>query len=154
MTQIDGWQVTGNIKSFRRGATAFRNARDLARRHQTQFIQAVNARHVHPDFEQSDESWQDAHDALQGQISDACDNNTVDKLETHAALELSQIDNKSSNYSQASTLMANEDPFLNVATSFASSLGNDRRLNPSVPDNSAHRKTLGDVARLKSEHDV
>ncbi|EFZ01142.2 hypothetical protein MAA_03738 [Metarhizium robertsii ARSEF 23] len=31
MTQIDGWQMTGNINSFRRGVTAFRNARDSAR---------------------------------------------------------------------------------------------------------------------------
>ncbi|KAG8415312.1 hypothetical protein J3458_009170 [Metarhizium acridum] len=44
MTEIDGWQMTGNINSFRRGAIAFRNARDLAQRHRNSFIQAANAR--------------------------------------------------------------------------------------------------------------
>lgn len=46
MTQIDGWQMTGSIDSFRRGATAFRNARDSAKRHRDSFIQAANARTV------------------------------------------------------------------------------------------------------------
>ncbi|KAL2256514.1 hypothetical protein VTK26DRAFT_1545 [Humicola hyalothermophila] len=44
MTQVDGWDLTGNIDSFRRGATAFRNARDLAKKHRDSFIQAANAR--------------------------------------------------------------------------------------------------------------
>lgn len=44
MTQVDTWGMTGNIDSFRRGATAFRNARDLAKRHRDCFIQAANAR--------------------------------------------------------------------------------------------------------------
>lgn len=46
MTQIDGWQMTGSIDTFRRGATAFRNARDSAERHRNSFIQAANARAV------------------------------------------------------------------------------------------------------------
>ncbi|CAG9946340.1 unnamed protein product [Clonostachys rosea f. rosea IK726] len=44
MTQVDGWHMTGNIESFRRGATAFRNARDLAKQHRDNFIQAANTR--------------------------------------------------------------------------------------------------------------
>ncbi|KFG83453.1 hypothetical protein MANI_018083 [Metarhizium anisopliae] len=44
MTQIDGWQMTGNINSFRRGATVFRNARDSAQRYRNHFIQAANAK--------------------------------------------------------------------------------------------------------------
>lgn len=44
MTQVDGWQMTGNIETFRRGATAFRNARDVAQRHRNRFIEAANAR--------------------------------------------------------------------------------------------------------------
>ncbi|KAK9442926.1 hypothetical protein VB005_03989 [Metarhizium brunneum] len=44
ITQIDGWQMTGNINSFRRGATAFRNARDSAQRYRNHFIQAANAK--------------------------------------------------------------------------------------------------------------
>ncbi|KAK2590889.1 hypothetical protein QQS21_011426 [Conoideocrella luteorostrata] len=42
MTQIDGWHMTGNIDTFRRGATAFRNARDLAQRQRETFIRAAN----------------------------------------------------------------------------------------------------------------
>lgn len=42
MTQIDAWAMTGNVDSFRRGATAFRNARDLAKQHRDGFIQAAN----------------------------------------------------------------------------------------------------------------
>ncbi|EPE09490.1 hypothetical protein F503_07266 [Ophiostoma piceae UAMH 11346] len=47
MTQVDTWGMTGNINSFRRGATAFRNARDMAQRHRDSFIQAANARALH-----------------------------------------------------------------------------------------------------------
>lgn len=43
MTQVDTWGLTGNVDSFRRGVTAFRNARDLAKRHRDHFIQAANA---------------------------------------------------------------------------------------------------------------
>ncbi|KAB5572199.1 hypothetical protein GE09DRAFT_1170465 [Coniochaeta sp. 2T2.1] len=48
MTQLDGWQMTGNIDTFRRGATAFRNARDLAQRHRDRFIQTANTRARRP----------------------------------------------------------------------------------------------------------
>ncbi|KAK2600327.1 hypothetical protein QQS21_004968 [Conoideocrella luteorostrata] len=44
MTQLDTWGMIGNIDSFRRGATALRNARDLAKQHRDNFIQAANAR--------------------------------------------------------------------------------------------------------------
>ena len=42
MTQVDAWGLTGNVDTFRRGATAFRNARDLAKRHRDRFIQDAN----------------------------------------------------------------------------------------------------------------
>ncbi|KAK3304692.1 uncharacterized protein B0T15DRAFT_250724 [Chaetomium strumarium] len=44
MTQVDGWDLTGNIDTFRRGVTAFRNARDLAQRHRNSLIQTANTR--------------------------------------------------------------------------------------------------------------
>ncbi|KAK3318276.1 hypothetical protein B0H66DRAFT_575197 [Apodospora peruviana] len=44
MTQVDTWGMTGNRGTFIRGATAFRNARDLAKTHRDGFIQAANAR--------------------------------------------------------------------------------------------------------------
>jgi hypothetical protein len=40
--------MTGNIDSFRRGATALRNARDLAKGHRDRFIQAANTRARQP----------------------------------------------------------------------------------------------------------
>lgn len=44
MSQIDAYALTGSRKGFVEGATAFRNARDLARRHRDEFIQGANAR--------------------------------------------------------------------------------------------------------------
>lgn len=44
MTQVGAWAMTGGIDDFRRGATAFRNARDLAKQHRDGFIQGANAR--------------------------------------------------------------------------------------------------------------
>ncbi|KAK3363917.1 hypothetical protein B0T25DRAFT_55727 [Lasiosphaeria hispida] len=44
MTQIDAYALTGSRKGFVEGATAFRNARDLAQRHRDEFIQGANAR--------------------------------------------------------------------------------------------------------------
>ncbi|KAL3965704.1 hypothetical protein ACCO45_000012 [Purpureocillium lilacinum] len=44
MTQLDTWGMTGNIDSFRRGATAFRNAREMAERYRGTFIRAANTR--------------------------------------------------------------------------------------------------------------
>ncbi|KAM3522944.1 hypothetical protein MY4038_008388 [Beauveria bassiana] len=44
MTQIDSWGMTGNIDTFRRGAAAFRNARDLGCRQRETLVQAANAR--------------------------------------------------------------------------------------------------------------
>ena len=44
MSQVDGWDLTGNPNSFRQGATAFRNARDYAREQRDAFISAANER--------------------------------------------------------------------------------------------------------------
>ncbi|CAK7228011.1 hypothetical protein SCUCBS95973_006738 [Sporothrix curviconia] len=41
-TQVGSWKMAGNAGCFRRGATAFRNARDLAKQHRDTFIQAAN----------------------------------------------------------------------------------------------------------------
>ena len=49
MTQVDGWQMTGNIDTFRRGATAFRNARDWAKHNRDQLILAANTTARQPD---------------------------------------------------------------------------------------------------------
>ncbi|KAJ2982472.1 hypothetical protein NQ176_g1360 [Zarea fungicola] len=91
MTQIDSWGMTGNADTFRRGATAFRNARDMARRHRDTVITAANARASQAKLpitggntSQTDEesvlygpqsqiggaSWKDSHDDLQQYIAE------------------------------------------------------------------------------------
>ncbi|OAQ74389.1 hypothetical protein VFPFJ_10935 [Purpureocillium lilacinum] len=96
MTQLDTWGMTGNIDSFRRGATAFRNAREMAERYRGAFIQAANRRAAPATtvdnvavtvayeetsasaqleaFESADPSergaWQDADNVLQQLIAD------------------------------------------------------------------------------------
>lgn len=44
MTLLDSYAMTGKRERFVEGATAFRNARDLAQRHRDSLIQAANAR--------------------------------------------------------------------------------------------------------------
>ncbi|KAK8148182.1 hypothetical protein G3M48_000222 [Beauveria asiatica] len=90
MTQIDTWGMTGNIETFRRGAAAFRNARELARGQRERLIQTANARmsqaqevateeqisevqdiqHTNAYVHHSETTaWQDFHDDLQQQIA-------------------------------------------------------------------------------------
>ena len=48
MTQVGGYMMTHNREKFVEGASAFRNARDLAQGHRNGFIQAANARARQP----------------------------------------------------------------------------------------------------------
>ena len=43
MTQLDTYGMTGNINSFRRGAAAYRNARQWTKEQRDQFIASANA---------------------------------------------------------------------------------------------------------------
>ncbi|KGQ07756.1 hypothetical protein BBAD15_g6917 [Beauveria bassiana D1-5] len=91
MTQLKGYTLTGDRETFVTGATAFRNARDLARRQRETLIQVANARvleaqrsavgehsgevpddsHPHKHINSSDtNTWQDFHDNLQQQIAE------------------------------------------------------------------------------------
>ncbi|KAH6839541.1 hypothetical protein B0I37DRAFT_449448 [Chaetomium sp. MPI-CAGE-AT-0009] len=51
MTKLRGFDMTDTRETFVQGATAFRNARDLAQRHRDSFIQAANARARQSDVE-------------------------------------------------------------------------------------------------------
>ncbi|ESZ90169.1 hypothetical protein SBOR_9443 [Sclerotinia borealis F-4128] len=44
MTQINAWAMTGNVKAFRDGARAFRNARDWAKEQRDEAIRQANTR--------------------------------------------------------------------------------------------------------------
>ncbi|KAM3528473.1 hypothetical protein MY4038_005885 [Beauveria bassiana] len=95
MTQAGAYAMTHTRKTFVEGATAFRNVRDLAKRHRDSFIQAANARAPQPGtaapedpheaYEEASSphelqgsvdpsdyvSLRDADDALQQHIADA-----------------------------------------------------------------------------------
>ncbi|EER39904.1 conserved hypothetical protein [Histoplasma capsulatum H143] len=45
MTQLNGWCMTGNLDTFRQGASAYRNARDWAKEQRDGFIRAANEKH-------------------------------------------------------------------------------------------------------------
>ncbi|KAK1244790.1 hypothetical protein MKX08_004419 [Trichoderma sp. CBMAI-0020] len=44
MTLVGSWAMMGTVDDFRRGATAFRNVRDLAKQHRDGFVRSANAR--------------------------------------------------------------------------------------------------------------
>lgn len=48
MTKLRGFDMTDSLETFVQGATAFRNARDLAQRHRNRFIQAADTRAGQP----------------------------------------------------------------------------------------------------------
>lgn len=48
MTKVCGFDMTNSMDTFIQGASAFRNARDLAKLHRDAFIKAANARAVKP----------------------------------------------------------------------------------------------------------
>ncbi|KZZ94157.1 hypothetical protein AAL_05124 [Moelleriella libera RCEF 2490] len=90
MTQLKGYTLTSDRETFVAGATAFRNARDLARRQRTGFIGAANVRASQSEsaasqgIEAAEHSvdvpdlvpyanygaWQDADDALQQHVAE------------------------------------------------------------------------------------
>ncbi|QSS53757.1 hypothetical protein I7I53_01118 [Histoplasma capsulatum var. duboisii H88] len=45
MQQLKGWSLTGDLETFRQGASAYRNARDWAKEKRDEFIRAANERH-------------------------------------------------------------------------------------------------------------
>ena len=56
MNQLNSWGMTGNIETFRQGATAYRNARDWAKKKRDEFIETVNKRAASPPQNTSQES--------------------------------------------------------------------------------------------------
>ena len=60
MTQLNGWKMTGNLETFRQGATAWRNARGLAKEKREELIVAANAKALNaesPGFDSSMQSF-------------------------------------------------------------------------------------------------
>ncbi len=60
MTQLRGWDMTDNPDTFRQGATAWRNARSMAKEKRQELIAAANAKAINaraPGFESSTQSF-------------------------------------------------------------------------------------------------
>ncbi|OAA36066.1 hypothetical protein NOR_07672 [Metarhizium rileyi] len=78
MTKLCGFDMTNNRATFVQGATVLRNARELAKEHRDQVIQAANekaakAKEQSDKRDQESASWQDAHDALQEELAETCE---------------------------------------------------------------------------------
>ncbi|GJN78606.1 hypothetical protein PLIIFM63780_002115 [Purpureocillium lilacinum] len=181
MTQIDGWQLTGNINSFRHGATAFRNARDMAERYRGAFIQAANTRaaaaaavdnagvtvayeetsaSAQPEaFESADPSecgaWQDADSVLQQLIAHVEGEPLQGEAETTAMPRYLRAEEDSQNLSQDSGPRDHDDPSLSFASSFTSfDTGTLRSKRPrqSLSPPTKSKRTLPLAEAKKGEH--
>ncbi|KAK3937685.1 hypothetical protein QBC46DRAFT_460692 [Diplogelasinospora grovesii] len=138
MTQLNSYAMTGKRERFVEGATAFRNARDLAKRHRNTFIQAANSRACQANAEAPPEAEITvAIDARQDK--DSTSNEFVDckdyvgsqavSIENHAASR--DVDKgpvlpqylyaEDEECSQESTSLNTLEPAISLATSFTSS---------------------------------
>ncbi|OAR00666.1 hypothetical protein LLEC1_07337, partial [Akanthomyces lecanii] len=126
MTQIDSWGVSGNIDTFRRGATALRNARDLARRQRGTLIQAANARSseaglatVTGNTDQTYEgTWHDSHDDLQQHIAESYVEEHEDCGEAIATPRHHYDLDESEDVGQESAALVTDGPSMSFVSSF------------------------------------
>ncbi|KAL8904661.1 MAG: hypothetical protein Q9207_003110 [Kuettlingeria erythrocarpa] len=104
MTQLNGWKMTGNPDTFRQGATAWRNARGLAKEKREELIAAANAKALNaetPGFESSTQSF----------VSPSSNEPTHIESETSAdepALDINRL--ASSNHSTTAGVHKNSQP--------------------------------------------
>lgn len=153
MTQVDTWAMTGNVDSFRRGATAFRNARDLAKQHRDGFIQAANAGEsqsgtfvsqnieTHKDGSLSTDypEWQNG-DKLQPIANDS-GHNFEDHTEATTSPQPLYIKGDSNKPSQDSVALM-DDPSMSFASSLTPSFSTTKRPRQTVdpPSSSKNQK--------------
>lgn len=153
MTQIDGWQMTGNIDTFRRGAAAFRNARDLARHHRETFIKGANARALEtepgtvarntdhtcqPDAVNesttSISDWQTSHDDIQQHIAESYYHECEGKTELPTTPRLPRVSDESEDSEQdeaSETDVVSASFASNVTSSFSADSTCHKRSRPS-----------------------
>lgn len=134
MTQVRGFAMTSDRETFVQGATAFRNARDLAQMYRDNFIQAANAKARQSDVEappeaeipvsvehseESTEEFVDCEDYPRSQAVGTEDDTVPGDVEEAPALPqyLYTVDEEPS---QESTSLGAK-PAISFATSFASS---------------------------------
>ncbi|KAF4455862.1 hypothetical protein F53441_1894 [Fusarium austroafricanum] len=165
MTKIRGFDMTDTRETFVQGATAFRNIRDLAKRHRDDFIQAANARaaqvaaaaaaqgdlsptsdELHESVDRSDYiALQDADDALQQHITDASNYALEDDSEATTIPHYLYAEDDSQEPSQAFEAAAFDDP--SFASSFMSSFSTAKRPRQSLSPPSSSRGNQSSKSR-------
>ncbi|TWU79164.1 hypothetical protein ED733_008866 [Metarhizium rileyi] len=143
MTQIGAYTLTNSLESFIKGATAFRNARESAKRHRDSFIQAANARAAQetpviqeepvetseetsrpvwqysPEVSTSYTAWQDADYAPQQQIAHSSENALPHDTGIGSTVPgHSYAQEDTPNPSQETAGLARDDPSMSFASSF------------------------------------
>lgn len=138
MTQLRTFGMTDTRETFIAGATAFRNARDLARQQRKTFIQEANARaaqaqtvatrehlskvhggsHTHGHVYRSESTaWQDSHDDLQQYIAE-----TYDEASTTPTHQYTSDESQDPGQDPAS---GTDDPSISFMSSFTSGFSTD-----------------------------
>jgi hypothetical protein len=145
--------MTGNIDTFRRGATAFRNARDSAQRHRDSFIQAANARARQSGVEASPEAEitvavAEQYEESTDEFVDCEDYPASGDVDEEPVLPqyLCAEDEQSQDEPSQESISLGAEPAMSFATSFTSSFSqsqtSSKRTRPShsPPSNSQPRK--------------
>ncbi|OAA63276.1 hypothetical protein SPI_03439 [Niveomyces insectorum RCEF 264] len=157
MTQAGVYAITHTRDTFIQGATAFRNARDLAKRHRDSFIQAANAKasqsktaifqNIVESLEKEDPAtdhseWRDGDEELQQSIADTSGYDVVDDGEATAIPQSPYIEGDSEEPTQGSVALG-DDPPMSFVSSFTSSFSSAKRPRQSVgsPSNSRYSRS-------------
>ncbi|KAL7917158.1 hypothetical protein ACQKWADRAFT_61989 [Trichoderma austrokoningii] len=168
MTNLDAWAMTGNINTFRCGATAFRNARNIAQRHRNSFIEAANTRAsqagcgdvVAPSDDiyghdsvnySSNAARQDADEALQQDVAKNCyyDDTVPEGMPQYLH---SEDDHHSQEPSQESTALDVNGPSMNFTSSFTTvSTERAHSKRPRQPDIPPSRKKQTSKQQIHNE---
>ena len=144
MTQLKAYALTSDREAFVQGATAFRNARDLARQQRETLIQAANARAsqvqqlatMEPTSETHDNdacrygghsetaAWRDSHDDLQQHIAQ-CAENSGDAGEAPTTPQHDYSSDESPDFGQNPATSGTDDPSMSFASSLTSNFSTD-----------------------------
>ena len=143
MTQLRTFGMTDTRETFVAGATAFRNARDLARRTRENLIHIANARAMQaaptPNADEIDDDdrlhvsltndgnleWQKSHDDLQQQIADSLLESPDILAKTPLTPKQQESSDESQDQCQILGAVGTDNPSMSFASSFTSSLGAD-----------------------------
>lgn len=143
ITQINTWGMTGNIETFKRGAAAFRNARDIAQHHRETNIQAANTRAMQatttrnadetgehnvirvPVAHDGNPGWQKSDNDLQQQIADSLLESPDIFAVTSTTPKQQDSSDKSQEQCKNLATVGIDDPFMSFTSSFTSSFSAD-----------------------------